>query len=434
MRSNGLKLCVLLTLVHCTGTDTGNPVAPMGVALVRSPFARDRAPQVAPRVLEQLGRDNRDFAFALYREVAQDGDANLFFSPYGLQEALAMLYAGARGATEDEMKTALRLTLPQEQLHATFNAVDSALEGRADELSPPTSGEQGPHRPGDGMLLRSTNATFVPRGAPYEADYLDVLARNYGAGLFSLDFANRPEAARQHINDWFSEQTEGRIPALLPPEALTANTRLVLANAIYFKANWRDRFKPRNSSPGTFHAPAGDVPVTMMHGSMGLYAEGDGYQALQLEYASAAVSMIFVLPSAGRFEDVEARFDRSFVDGVISALARPADLDVTIPRFAYRARLDARAALSAMGMPSSFTAAADYSGIGPDLHLDGVLHQASIAIDEEGTNAAAGSTVTSSSSDPIPIYFRLDRPCLYLVYDQPTGQVLFLGRLMDPTR
>jgi serpin B len=440
MRIHPALLGALALLVHCTGTDTGNPALPVGFELVRSMLGRDPNPQVEPAALEQLGADNRDFAFALYAQVANGNQDNLFFSPYSVSEAVAMLYAGARGQTESEIAAALRFGLPQAQLHPAFNATDQTLAKRADEVSPraPDGLLQDPPKPGDGLRLSLVNAAFVQRGLAFQAPYLDTLATSYGAGLYTTDFGRDPAAAEARINDWFAEQTERRIEALLAPGSLNAATRLVLANAIYFKAFWQNRFQKESTRAGTFHAPSADVPVSMMIGHDGLYAEGDGYQALALPYASTAVRMLFVLPAEGRFDELQARFDRPLIDEVRAALARPTDrdLNVSVPRFGFRAELDAGRALRALGMQAAFEPSqADFSGIsqGAGLYLSDVLHQASIVIDEDGTEAAAATAILASTgTGPPPIVVVLDRPFLFLVYDEPTGQILFLGRLVDP--
>lgn len=437
MRIDPALLCLLSLLVHCTGTDTGNPAVPPGVEFVRSKLMRDPSPDVAAQTLEQFGASNRDFAFALYAQVATGEQKNLFFSPYSISEAVAMLYAGARAQTETEIASALRFELPQEALHPAFNAVDHALNKRADEVSPrmPDGYSQDPPKPGDGLRLTLANAAFLQRGTIFNEFYLDVLATSYGAGVYTLDFQRNPASAQARINDWFAEQTEGRIDPLLPPGAFEPSARLVLANAIYFKAFWQNRFQKGSTRPGVFHASSADVAVSMMHGDSGLYAEGDGYQALALPYASTAVRMLFVLPAEGRFDELQARFERELFDSIRAELAHPNELFVTLPRFGYRATLDAVAPLSALGMRAAFSADADFSGItgAAGLRVNALIHQAFIAIDEDGTEAGAGTELVASSGDPPPpVRITFDRPFLYLIYDEPTGQILFMGRLVDP--
>ena len=437
VRTTPTLFTMLALLAGCAGTDTGNPAvsaAPKGVEFIRSKLLRDEEPDVAADLVTQLGTDNQDFAYAFYEQVAAASQGNLFFSPYSISEALAMLYAGARGVTESEMAGALRFELSQSQLHPAFNAVDQQLAARADQV-PRSAGGWSPQA-GDGLRLSVLNAAWTQQGFDFLTDYLDLLARDYGAGMYTLDFTRQPELARGRINEWVSEQTAGRITELLPPMSITGKERLVLTNAIYFKAFWLNRFIKSSTRDDVFHAPTADVTVPMMHGDRGLYAAGDGYQAIALPYVSQAVRMLFVMPAEGRFEEIEAGFDRAFVDTIRGGLAQPAALRLTLPRFRYEVALDAREALNMLGMRQAFDpAAADFSGMATrrGVYVDRVLHKAYIAIDEDGTEAGAATAVgTSAGTSPPPVEIVFNRPFLYLIYDEPTGQVLFLGRLMDP--
>jgi len=423
-------------LIACTGTRTGNPNdpgpegpdLPDGVDLVRSTLAREAAPDVSLDDRMQLGLNNQRFAFDLYGEAARN-DGNLFFSPYSISLAMAMTYAGAEAETEREMAEVLHFALPEPELHAAFNATDVALAQRAK----PIEFEGMEH---DGMELSIVNAAFTQRDLPFEEAFLDVLALHYGAGMYTLDFTGGPEESRETINDWAADRTEQRILDLLPERSLSERVALVLANAIYFKANWAIPFDVDETTDGVFHAPAGDVTAAMMNGTIqGQYAAGDGYQALELPYVPTSVRAVFILPEQGRLEEIEAALGTIFLDvrGQLSTHI----VTMAVPRFRYGAKLELKTLLSELGMPDAFTeGVADFSDITRErsLHIDEVYHQAFVALDEHGTEAAASSAVVLPGRGVSPpAEFVLNRPFVFVIYDEPTDQILFLGRLSDPT-
>jgi serpin B len=444
LSANAITLMLMLSLAAlsaCGATNTGNPSgggapgdgdAPAGVELLRSSLEREQSPAVSPAELTQAGQDSRDFALAMYAQSASGSDGDVFISPYSISVALAMTYAGARAETRSEMMSALHFGLPEPQLHAAWNATGRALESRADQLVSEES-------TGEGLQLDITNAVFMLQGFRPLEPFLDTLAQHYGAGIYAAK--GDPEKIRVSINDWTAERTHDRIQDLLPPMSLDAAV-LVLLNAIYFKASWLTPFDVAATRPGTFHAPTGDVMADMMHASVEQYAEGDGYQAVTLPYISPDVEMFVILPADGRLAEVEAGFDRAFFDRVHSELSGGYEVDLTFPRFTIDGEtVSLTGALQALGMHHAFgEGGADLSGIGGDpgdLFISGVFHQAFIAVDEKGTEAAAATavvvSVTSAPPPKTPVSVVVDRPCLFAIYDKPTGQILFVGRLTDPT-
>lgn len=435
-------MAVAIALCACgtsTATNTGNPgqgdpSLPDEIELIRSPLERDDSPDVAASELAAFGDSTRDFALELYAQITAE-EGNLFVSPYSMSTALAMLYAGTKGDTKSEMMSALHFDLPEPDLHAAFNATDLALSGRADELAGDEGGEPST---GDGLQLNVVNASFGRKGEEFREPFLDVLAEHYGTGMFVTDFAGDPEGSREVINDWVLEQTEDRIDELLPMGSIFPDVVLVLVNAIYFKASWLEPFDAARTASATFHGESGDVDVDMMQANFEYpYAEGDGYQAVALPYISPAVRMLFVLPEAGRFAEIEAALDRAFIDGVRSGLSEHM-VDLQVPKFRFEAELKLKPVLQRMGMELAFEqGAADLSGITQtpgDVWVDEVYHKAFIALDEQGTEAAAATAVVArDESAPAPATVVLDRPFLFLIYDEPTGQILFIGRLLDPS-
>lgn len=388
----------------------------------RSARPRELAPEVSDDDLAALSAGNRAFAFDLYQAVRGER-GNLFYSPYSVSLALAMTYAGARGATEAEMAQTLHYTLPQDRLHPAFNATDLALATPSDA--------EGSFR------LNIANAVWGQQGYALEPAYLDTLAVHYGAGLRLADFTDptQREKARQAINTWVDNATEGKIPVLLDEGVLTDLTRLVLANAIYFKADWEAPFMPEGTTEMPFTLLDGSqVPAPTMSRRAGTgYAAGDDVEALELTYVGGRASMVILLPAAGTFQDFEAGLNADTVEGLIDRM-QTADLQLYVPRFQYAANLDLAGTLAGMGMPSAFDPnAADFSGMDGqrNLVLTDVIHRAFVAVDEKGTEAAAATGVVAGVTS-MPQVVTVDRPFVYLIRDRETGTVLFVGRVLNP--
>ena len=255
---------------------------------------RESSPSVSGEDLGELVGGNSEFAFDLYRSL-DDSTDNLFFSPYSISAALAMAYAGARNETERQMAGTLRFGLTQDRLHPAFNALDLTL-------APQATSEDG----GD-FTLRVANSVWGQQNYGFLPDFLDTLAVNYGDHVRPVDFRHAPEDARGGINDWVSDETEERITNLVPQGAITPLTHLVLANAIYFRAEWRRPFLESATTDQPFHLLDGsELDVPMMRQQSNLrYARGDGYHAVELPYKGGKVVMTVVLPDAGRFSEFE---------------------------------------------------------------------------------------------------------------------------------
>lgn len=416
---------IVLSLVcGCVGTRTGNPgaIVPDGVELAQSELARITDPQLSAADGSTFGKDNRSFAFDLYAELSKK-PGNLFYSPYSISTALAMTYAGARTETATEMEQALHFSLGQATLHSAFNATDVALGKRKSELS------QNSERPqtGSGFELTLVNQAWGRKGYGFLDSYLDVLAQNYGAGLFLLDFG-QSEKARSTINSWVQEQTKDRIKDLLPVNSISGSTALVLTNAIYFKASWQQTFDKSKTAPGTFHADTGDVSVDMMHNDTKLqYAAVGGAQMLSLPYVSTNVSMLLILPPEG-----DATLDVEAFDALQQGLSEHIVV-LSLPKWSFESENPLKEPLMALGMEAAF-GAADFSGMDGHggLFISEVYHKAFVAVDEEGTEAAAATAVALNESASPPVTLTFDRPFLFAVYDKPTGQVLFFGRVAKP--
>jgi serpin B len=417
---------LLTSLTGCGGgtaePGTPDPATPPGQIL------RSDKPRLTAGVPEDdtraLAEDNAGFAFDLLANAT--GNENFFMSPHSISTALAMTYGGARGETARQMKEALRFQLPGERLHASFGALDLALAARNAKKVPS----------GQAFELHVINSLWGQRDYVFLDAYLDLLAENYGAGLSLLDFRNDAEASRGAINGWVSDQTRTRIPELIPMGVVDAQTVLVLTNAIYFAASWKHPFEPADTKDGEFvNLDDASLTVpTMHHTKEHRYAEGDGWQALELAYAGDDVSMLILLPDAGTFQNYRAKLEASHLAAVVQGL-HTRIVDVSLPKFRFSTQLDVKTPLQALGMTDAFQPGiADFSGMDGTraLVISDIVHEAFIAVDEKGTEAAAATAVVVGRvSIPQRAVFNAERPFVIVIRDK-TGAVLFVGQVVNP--
>jgi serpin B len=386
--------------------------------------------QPEPAAVAPIGRATNAFAVDLYQELTETSGGNLVFSPYSAAIALSMARVGAAGATAEQMDAVLHAELTDD-LSAGFNALDQALNRRA-----------GKRKRADGTAARieldTGNAIWGDAHLQFHGAFLDTLAAQYGTGVRLVDYRQDPEDARWQINRWVSEQTRQRIPQIVPAGVINTLTGLVLTNAIYLKAPWEAPFAERGTREAPFHRLDGStVSAPLMRLSEWLaYRRGEGWQAVELPYAGRELSMVVVVPDAGGFEAFESGLEGTLLDGLVEGL-RGSQVNLAMPRFEFRMQAALSEALKRLGMPIAFTEGADFSlmtGQEP-LRLTEVVHEAFIAVDEEGTEAAAATAVvvgiTSAPAEPVNL--TIDRPFLFYIRDVETGVVLFMGRVLDPT-
>ena len=265
------------------------------------------------------------------------------------------------------------------------------------------------------------------------------MAENYGGGLSLLDFLNAPDESRVVINDWIAAQTRNRIEDLIPRGAVNTFTRMVLTNAIYFKASWSEPFHEARTEDRPFNLLDGNqvAVATMRQSAEYGYASGNGYQVVELPYHGNELSMVILMPGSGRFEEFESTLSSARLAGILEDVGFR-QVDLSMPKFTFGWGASLADALRTMGMPSAFDPAeADLSGMTDveQLYFTDVIHKAFVAVDEEGTEAAAATAVIiGATSAPVePIVVTLDRPFVFLIRDIPTETILFLGRVVDPT-
>lgn len=423
------KILSILFVFNFLLSACGSPSAP-AAGVAKSERQRQFSPDSSQSDMLALVDGNNDFALDLYQAL-RTKEGNLFYSPFSISLALGMTYAGARGKTEAQMSDVLHFDLPQERLHPAFNALDLQLT----EQWKAASKDEQP------LQLNIANAVWAQQDYPFLDEFLDTLALNYGAGVRLADFVNKSESVRKEINSWVSDRTNEKIKDLIPQGVLDAMTRMVLVNAIYFKADWQTQFDPNSTYKAPFTLPDGtQVQVDMMmEGMHGLpFTHGDGYQVVELPYEGGTAAMDILIPDVGNFQSFESEMDAQFLAAILNNL-QPTSIELGLPKFTYTSQFSLSDPLTAMGMNTAFDPGqADFSGMTGtrDLYISEVIHKAFVAVDEDGTEAAAATAVIMelSAAPMFDVRLIIDRPFIFLIRDLPSGQILFLGRVLNPAQ
>jgi serpin B len=421
-----LSGALFAALAGCLGDegDTGNGPDP---AIGQS------EPNGDPDDLEFLIESNTKFAFDLLETaVATEPSENLFVSPLSISIALSMTWAGARGDTEDAMAETLGFELDQSDLHPAFNTLTRTLH----ERSEPDDGGGGMDEGSEGgepFELAIANALWANEGHSFREGFLDTVRDHYGAGVEEMDFAEALEESREEINGWIEDRTENRIEDLLPAGSIDPSTVLVLTNAIYFLAGWHHSFDESDTTNAEFTALDGSTEeVSLMSQTERFpYTETDEYRAIELPYVGEATSMVVVLPE--EFEEVEKSLDADRLAEIFDGFEE-IEGTISLPRFEIESSFELADVLGELGMEVAFTGGADFSGMieGGGIWIDEVYHDTFVAVDEEGTEAAAATAVAMEDSEPLEVFeMRVDRPFLFLIRDRETDSVLFLGRVVE---
>ena len=440
MRRLTIVTVLALLLAACGATDnTGTTTTTGGAGNTTSPgepfqtgelvsldIPREE-PTVSDDEIAAVTRGDAAFGLDLFRATA--GDENFMISPYSIATALSMLYPGARGETAAEIAAVLHLDVSDETLHAVRNAIEQALSEEPLPVGPDDSREP--------FTIRPVNSAWGQGGYPFLDDYLAVLAGQYGAGLRIVDFANDPEGATETINGWVEEATEDRIEDLIPDGGIDTLTRLVLVNAIWFKANWAEQFDPDLTTQDSFALSNGDeISVPMMHGSIRTgYVSNGLFEAVRLPYAGDA-AMVVAIPTDGSLADLIAALEADDLD--IQWIDH--QVEIAMPSFEFEAEVGLKSALQDLGMVRAFTDplspdGADLTGItaARELFVTDAFHKTFVAVDESGTEAAAATAIIIGlESMPQPATFTADQPFLFWIEHTTTGELLFLGQVVNP--
>ena len=393
------------------------------------PYQPDQPPQAddtgsTQSGIQQVVDANNQFAFELYSELDKAENSNIFYSPYSISSAIAMTYEGAKGQTANEMNSVFHF--PESNiLRPNFAAIYNGINKKTKAYE-----------------LRTGNALWVQHDYPFLEDYTSRVEKYYGGKASNLDFIKETEKSRQTINSFIEEQTNNKIKDLIPSGALTPIMRLVLTNAIYFKGTWEWEFDKSDTREQDFKiTPTNIVKTPMMFMDNDKaefnYADIGDLQILELPYKGEEISMLILLPTenlgviepsltAEKLKEWKNQMNEFKLDAIY------------LPKFEFDTKYFMKDTLSAMGMPTPFTwPGADFSGMdGTEmLYIDKVIHQAYVKVDEKGTEAAAATAIMVGfgSAGPRNV-FRADHPFIFIIQERETGNILFLGRVVDPTK
>lgn len=412
---------MVLSMITLTGC-TSQPVAP-------EPPAHLDDTNTTPEILGSVAHGNNRFAFDLYSKY-RSKDGNVFFSPYSISSALAMTYEGAKGQTASQMQQVLHLPSDKDVLRSGFAGINNEL-----------------NTVNKTYALSVANALWAQENYPFRQDYFDTIDTYYGGKVTNLNFVTETEKSRIIINDWVESKTNDKIKDLIPKGILTPETRLVLTNALYFKANWTHKFDPKDTDDRMFNLSSGEeVKTEMMYQTHYFnYTENDKAQMLEMDYVGDDLSMLIILP---KDNDLSA-FDKDFtLDGLntLKDSMTTEKVRVTMPKFKFETKYFMAEDLKQMGMPTAFDSdLADFTGMwdrqaDENLYISQVIHQTFIEVAENGTEAAAATAVimartTSAGPDPNyvpPKIFIADHPFIFIIQQKDSGNILFMGRLEDP--
>ena len=429
-----------------SGNDSGGPAPTLDQADV----ARLGAATVSPADEASAVSANNAFAADLYTRLgAQSADQNQNFltSPLSASLALTMTYAGAQGETATQMATALHLGSGAATIFSGQNALSQALAQRGMQALTADQGKAGPGGTApspDDYALQVVNSVWGEQTYPWATPFLDILAQDYGTGVYLEDFVNGYDAARLAINGWVTDQTSGKITNLLSPGSLDSTTRMVLVNAIHLKLPWANPFEVAGSQPSSFTRADGSVVMpTFMNGTLTVPYTDDGQaQVVALPLAGQDLYVVVALPH-GDLASYEATLSAG--SAALSVPSNEALVALSLPKVSFTSpSFSLTDTLKSMGMTDAFDPnAADLGGLTADarkLHIADVLQETEIGMQETGVEAAAATAVIVAGMDavagppPMPTPVVVDRPYVVSIVDAPTGAVLFLGHIVDPTQ
>jgi serpin B len=425
----GIVLAASIVISGCSKTESGKTEESAAFNIEKSSLQRV-SPMESPAEIRTLSDLNNGFALNFYKRLSGI-KGNIVFSPYSISLAMAMAYAGAVGETEKQISEVFNFPIPQQDLHPEFNALDLALASRG-------KGAKG--QDGKEFRLNVANQIFIQDGFSVLKEYLDILALYYGAGIGILDFENNPEESAQIINRWIEEKTEGLIKDVLKKEDIKPLTKLALVNTIYLNAAWASQFAKSMTNKGDFFPEdSPTIQADMMNQTASFpYYIGQECTAIELPYDGNEVSMLLVMPKTTGMSSFEEQFTPDVMNSIISSL-NTGEVRFSMPRFSfYGDSIGLKSILSDMGMPEAFSDYADFSGMTgeKELKIYDVIHKAYIDVNEDGTTAAGATVILmglESCPETPPVEIVFNRPFIFVIRDKPTGAILFMGRVSNPS-
>ena len=357
-----------------------------------------------------------ELTIKLYKETS-DGNKNLFLSPYSISTALAMVYAGAKGETAKEMEQALGFS---PAVHSSMHSLIS----RINSISPKSA------------QLHTANAIWPSSDKNIFESYKARVSSDYFSEVTTLDYA-KTEEARQTINKWVENKTNGKIKDIVSKGSISNNTPLAITNAIYFKSDWQSKFESHLTKKANFYTANGKTTKTNFMNQTGFfnYVKKDGIELLELPYKDERLSMYIILPQSGHFASAEKALSTEQIDNLITQTVRT-NIHISLPKFKMEGNYNLNDTLKTLGVTTAFTDNANFSGMNGllDISLGVVLHKTFIDVYEAGTEAAAATYVgmKSMALPQRPLEFKADRPFIFLIRDNATGVNLFIGRYIKP--
>ena len=369
---------------------------------------------------------NTKFALNLYQKL-KDTEGNLFLSPYSISTALAMTYAGARDNTAKQMAETMHFSLDQKQLHPAFAELRATLNDVQQKRK---------------VTLHVANSLWPQKGYPFLKEYLCLTKKYYGVTITPVDYKTARGAASKMINTWVEDKTKKKIKDIIQPGVLDALTRLILVNAIYFKGNWASQFRKSATKNMPFYLSQKEsvsVPMMNQEETFG-YAEYENIQILKLPYIGNDLSMLVLLPKK---IDSLANLEKSLTANNLERWRNRLynkEVYVFLPKFKMTSQFYLGEMLKSMGMTDAFNRnKANFLGMDGNpnwLYIATVIHKAFVDVNEEGTEAAAATVMATKScvGGPRPPVFRADHPFFFLIQDNTTRSILFIGRVVNPTK
>ncbi|MCD6414723.1 MAG: serpin family protein [Candidatus Diapherotrites archaeon] len=391
-----------------------------------------------PEGVASVVKANNQFAVNLYSEIIKDPrnkDKNVFFSPWSISSAMVMAYEGARGQTADEIHSVFYFPEDDKVRRSSFARMLNTI-----------------NKGGGKYELHTANALWLQKDYPFLESYKNVVSRHYLGEVRNLDFVHNPYGSSQEINNWVAGHTNNKIQDIVSPDLFeTEDIRAVITNAMYFKGKWAHQFDKADTRMDDFTLESGEkVEVPMMSVDDDFnYAEADGIQILEMDYQGGKISMLVLLPLKENMYSMHRRvgdtsFNISYLESILTeeklqewrGKLRKRELLVYIPKYTFETSYSLVDYLKSMGMKKPFSlSGADFSGMDgtKGLYLRDVLHKAYVKVDEEGTEAAAATAVLVAMV-AVPEKFRADHPFIFIIQEKSTGNILFMGKVMDPTK
>lgn len=378
-----------------------------------------------------LASHNNEFAFNLYKSLGET-KSNIFFSPYSISSALAMVYDGAREETRKEMGDALKFSNSANNLNESFSLLNRFFLNTSTDVT-------------SDFHLYIANSLWLQTGTQILPQFLDQMAKFYKVAIHRVDFLKQKETARREINQFVREKTMGKIVDLLSPTDIEESTKMVLVSSIYMKAKWKNSFDSAITKMMPFFVNNEKTITASTMNETGSYAyfKSDNFAAVSLPYIHPKenlpdLNFLILLPHENfGLVEIQKKMDAEYFKNILSSL-EDEEINIFLPKFTFTKSFSLKDVLIKMGMVTAFNSQANFEGINGsrDLQIGQVAHKAFISVNENGTEASAATSVSMNMKSILrpkePITFRIDHPFLFIIYEKLTGSVLFCGHVVNP--